>query len=302
MERLIVKENPMIPGLFADPDMLRYRDTYYLYPTTDGFEGWSGTQFHAFSSKDLQEWKDEGVIVDVASPQVAWAVGAAWAPAVFERDGRFYFYFCAKRSDGVSCIGVAVSREPAGGFTAMAEPLITPELLAQQGLHISQTIDPSVYEEDGEVYLLFGNGTPVIVKLAQDLVHVLPETMQCLEGAYDFREAVSVLKRDGIYHFTWSCDDTGSEDYHVNYGISKKLYGPIEYQYPVLLKEPERDIFGTGHHCIFKEPQEDLYYIAYHRFATPTGDYPDGKGFHRELCLDRVAFGADGKMKIVEKH
>lgn len=295
------KENPVLSGLFADPDMMKHEGTYYLYPTTDGFDSWSGTQFHAFSSKDFREWRDEGVILDVASDQVSWAVGSAWAPAIYQRDGKFYFYFCAKRPDGVSCIGAAVSEEPACGYAAAAEPLITPELVRDCGLSVCQTIDPSIYEEDGEVYLLFGNGSPVIVKLAADLMHVIPETMKLLEGAFDFREAVSVLKRGGIYHFTWSCDDTGSEDYHVNYGISESLYGPIKYQYPVLVKEPGRDIYGTGHHCIFKEPQEDCYYIAYHRFATPTGDYSEGKGFHREICLDRVEFGADGRMRPVEK-
>lgn len=298
------KKNPVLKGLYADPDMLKYGDTYYLYPTTDGFKGWSGTQFHVFSSKDLSVWKDEGVMLDVASDQVPWAVGSAWAPAVYEREGRFYFYFCGKRPDGVSCIGVAVSDRPESGFTAMERPLLTPEQVKECGVEVSQVIDPSVYEEDGEVYLLFGNGQPAIVKLAEDLVHVCPDTMRNLEGAYDFREAITVLKRDGLYHFTWSCDDTGSENYHVNYGISKRLYGPVSYQYPILEKKPELDILGTGHHCIFQEPGEDRYYIAYHRFATPTADYPEDKGVHREVCLDRLEFerNASGEPRISPVH
>ena len=164
---------------------------------------------------------------------------------------------------------------------------------------MSQVIDPSIYEEDGQVYMLFGNGEPAIVKLSDDLLHVCPETMKTLEGAEDFREAVTVLKRQGIYHFTWSCEDTGCEDYHVNYGISKSLYGPVKYLYPVLLKRPETGVLGTGHHCIFKGSGEDTYYMAYHRFATPFSDYPEGKGYHRETCMDRVEFGADGLMKPV---
>ncbi|MFQ7549485.1 MAG: hypothetical protein ACLRMZ_03135 [Blautia marasmi] len=62
---------------------------------------------------------------------------------------------------------------------------------------------------------------------------------------------MTVLKRQ-IYHFTWSCEDTGCEDYHVNYGISKVCNGPVKYLYPVLLKTPETGVLGTGHHCIFK--------------------------------------------------
>ncbi|WP_302416337.1 family 43 glycosylhydrolase [Blautia marasmi] len=297
--RLHGRQNPVLPGLYADPDVLNFNGTYYLYPTTDGFSHWSGTKFHVFSSKDLRKWKDEGIILDVASEQVPWSVGSAWAPAVFQRNGRFYYYFCAKRPDGVSCIGAAVSDSPVSGFLAQPEPLLTPETVQAAGVKMSQVIDPSIYEEDGQVYMLFGNGEPAIVKLSDDLLHVCPETMKNLEGAEDFREAVTVLKRQGIYHFTWSCEDTGCEDYHVNYGISKSLYGPVKYLYPVLLKRPETGVLGTGHHCIFKGSGEDTYYMAYHRFATPFSDYPEGKGYHRETCMDRVEFGADGLMKPV---
>ena len=81
----------MLKGLYADPSMIKYNGMYYIYPTSDGFPGWSGTVFHAFSSPDLNTWKDEGIIVDVTSDQVPWAVGSAWAPAMFERNGKFYF-------------------------------------------------------------------------------------------------------------------------------------------------------------------------------------------------------------------
>ena len=238
--------------------------------------------------------------MDTASEQVPWSVGSAWAPAVFERDGQFYFYFCAKRPDGVSCIGAAVSSSPASGYRAQPKPLLTPEMVQAAGVKMSQVIDPSIYEEDGQVYMLFGNGSPAVVKLSEDLLHICPETMKNLEGAEDFREAVTVLKREGIYHFTWSCDDTGSEDYHVNYGISHSLYGPVKYLYPVLEKRPGAGVLGTGHHCILREPQEDIYYMAYHRFATPVREYPEGRGCHRETCIDRVEFGTDGRMKPVQ--
>ena len=92
-------------------------------------------------------------------------------------------------------------------------------------IRMSQTIDPSVYEENGTWYLLFGNGEGAIAKLTEDMKSVCPDTMKNLEGLYDFREAVTVFKKDGLYHFTWSCDDTGSENYHVNYGTAKQLYG-----------------------------------------------------------------------------
>lgn len=292
--------NPILRGLYADPDIAQFGDTYYIYPTTDGFSSWSGTKFHVFSSKDLSNWKDEGVILDVVTDDVPWAIGSAWAPTIATKDGHYYFYFCAKRADGQSCIGVAVSEHPTGPFVAMQEPLIIPELMKSEQIQMSQTIDPSIFiEEDGAAYLFFGNGDAAVVTLGEDMVSLQPGTMKQIEGAYDFREAMVVLKRNGIYHFTWSCDDTGSENYHINYGTSNSLYGPIEFHYTIVEKKVAWNALGTGHHSILKLKDKDEYYIAYHRFATPLENYPTEKGCNREVCLGQLEFNDAGLIKPV---
>ena len=47
--------NPVIKGFYADPSVLYSNKTkkYYIYPTSDGYDGWSGTYFKTFSSTDL---------------------------------------------------------------------------------------------------------------------------------------------------------------------------------------------------------------------------------------------------------
>lgn len=295
------QQNPVISGLWADPDLVKFGDTYYIYPTTDGVPGWGGDKFSVFKSHDLKHFESAGVIVDFTGDQVPWAVSNAWAPCIAEKDGRYYYYFCGKRPDGKSCIGVAYSNDPVGPFTADPEPLLVPELIETADLDMSQMIDPSVYQEDGRSYLLFGNGnTGAIVELTANMRHIKPETLQAYEGLVDFREAVEVFKKDGLYHFTWSCDDTGNENYHVNYGISDSLYGPVAFQYPVLTKCPEKHILGTGHHSIFMDPDTEAYYIAYHRFGTPLEKYPEGaKGYNRETCISPVDFDENGRMRPV---
>ena len=291
----------VLPGQFADPDLAKFGDRYYLYPTTDGFTGWSGTQFHVFSSADLRIWRDEGVILDLATEDVPWAVGSVWAPAITSKDGNYYFYFCGKTEIGESAIGVAVAETPAGPFRAQPQPLITMEQAERLGIAMGQAIDPSVFfDDDGTAYLLFGNGHPAIVQLGEDMVSVIEDKMKNLIGLYDFREAVTVLKRDGLYHFTWSCDDTGSEDYHVNYGTSEHLYGPVTYRYPILTKNKDKAMLGTGHHSILREPGTDTYWIAYHRFVTPLTRFTEGKGYHREVCIDPLTFSNDGLIKQVQ--
>jgi hypothetical protein len=116
--------NPAVTGYYADPDVLYSNKTkrYYIYPTSDGFTGWSGTYFKTFSSTDLVNWKDEGVILDLEK-DVSWAKKNAWAPGIIERkeaDGyKYYYYFCAQQK-----IGVAVADDPAGPFKDSGKPLI----------------------------------------------------------------------------------------------------------------------------------------------------------------------------------
>ena len=59
--------NPILSGFHADPEILYSRQTkrYYIYPTSDGFPGWGGSYFKVFSSRNLKEWKEERVILDI---------------------------------------------------------------------------------------------------------------------------------------------------------------------------------------------------------------------------------------------
>ena len=296
-KRLLVwfdRKNPVLGGLYADPDLYYENGTFFLYPTTDGFPHWSGSEFYVFTSKDGIRFEKGSRILDVSSDQVLWAVGYAWAPCIVKRGNRYYFYFCAKNRNGNSCIGAAVAASPTGPFDAMDEPMVTMEMMTANGIEMSQTIDPSIYQENGEYYLLFGNGNAAIARMSEDMVHIEEDTLRNIKGLKDFREAVTVLKRNHMYHFTWSCEDTGSEDYHVNYGISNSLYGPVTFINTILKKDVVRGILGTGHHSILKIPGEDKYLIAYHRLGTPLDQYPEGKGWHREVCITPLVFDEDG--------
>lgn len=65
------------------------------------------------------------------------------------KERKILFYFCAKDKSGSSCIGVAVAEHPAGPFQAQHQPLLTMEMMKKYGISMGQTIDPSIYQEDG---------------------------------------------------------------------------------------------------------------------------------------------------------
>lgn len=322
--------NSVISGQFADPDIDYINGKYWMFPTTDGYDWWSGYEFHAFSSSDLVNWTDEGIILNTKDDKagknakgvqiatVPWSNCNAWAPTIEEKNGKYYFYFCANETaTNYMAIGAAVASSPAGPYTVINHPILSIHIdgdtrkIKFNGETISskrfdgQTIDPSVFtEDDGTSYLLFGNGSPCIVKLNDDMTSVDSSTFALVNnnkglGAYNFCESVYVVKRNGLYHFTWSCNGTDDERYKVGYGTAKSLYGAITYHYTLLEENEPMGILGTAHQSLVYQKDLDRCFIAYHRFYTPLGIYTDQYGKHRETCVDEVKFGEDGLMQIV---
>ncbi len=293
----VICNNPVLGGEFADPDIDAFNGKYYLYCTTDGFSGWGGYEFHVFESEDLTNWEDKGIILNLKT-DVPWANGNAWAPSIEEKNGKYYFYFCGNETaTNKKAIGVAVADSPTGPFVAGAEPVVNMALCGSEGISMGQAIDPSVFtEDDGTSYLLFGNGNPAIVQLDDTMTGIVSGTMKNYTGATDFREAITVNKVDGKYHFTWSCDDTGSENYHVNYGVSDSLYGPITYKYQLWAKNLANNIKGPAHHSILQIPGTKDFYIAYHRFLIPLGQVTSGYGYHRETCIDKLGYNEETQL------
>lgn len=283
--------NPAIPGLFADPNIVRFGDTYYLYATTDGFAGWSGTQFRVFSSKDLVNWTDHGVILDVAA-DIAWADNSAWAPGIAEKNGKYYFYFSAGLASGDTRkhLGVAVADSPTGPFRdALGKPLVS------AGAYTGQAIDPMVFTDTGgQSYLYWGQGASHQVPLNADMVSFNSSQVRTYNPT-NYNEGSFVVKRGSTYYFMWSENDTRSEDYRVAYATGTSPTGPWGPRTGLILqKDLAQGIKGTGHHSVVQVPGTDQWYIAYHRFAIPNGD-----GTHRETMIDRLYFNTDGTIRPV---
>lgn len=248
-----IQKNPIIQGYYADPEVMYSEKTgrYYIYPTCDGIPNWGSTQFKAFSSSDLVNWKEEGGILDLKN--VSWAKKNAWAPSIIEKkqaDGnyKYYYYFTAEKQ-----IGVAISDHPTGPFIDSGKPLIGREL--PKGMPRGQNIDPDVFTDpvSGNTYLYWGNYYMAVCELNDDMVSVKPNTTRILIG-HDahYSEAAHVFYRNGYYYFTWSKNDTRSTEYEVRYVRSKSPVGPINpaESQVVICKKPEQGIYATGHHSV----------------------------------------------------
>ena len=296
-----VTHNPVLTGNYADPDLIYAEKTglFYLYPTSDGFTGWSGTYFKAFSSPDLVHWKDEGKILELGK-DVTWADRNAWAPCIIERkiNGayKYFYYFTAAQK-----IGVAVSDHPTGPFVDMGKPLIDG---LPEGVKGGQQIDPDVFADPatGKHYLYWGNGYMAGAELNDDMVSLKPGTTKLMTPDASFREGAHVFYRNGTYYFLWSEDDTRSENYKVRYGTSDSPLGIINVPQNnvVVAKDPLQGIYATGHNSTIQVPGKDEWYLVYHRFQYPDGiNMGRAAGYNREVCIDKMEFNSDGSIRPV---
>lgn len=302
--------NPILPGFHADPEILYSNKTgkYYIYSTTDGKPGWGGYKYYVYSSSDLKEWKNEGVALDAKNGQISWANGNLWAPAAIEvkqKDGsyKYFLYYSANpKEKGGKKIGVAVADSPVGPFVDFGKPIVekSPVGWGQQ-IDVDVFIDPV----SKKPYLYWGNGYMAGAELEPSMTQVKDETITVMtpKGGslkdYAYREAPYVFYRNGLYYFMWSVDDTGSPNYHVAYGTSKSPLGPIEVaKEPIaLIQDPQHEIYGTAHNSVIQKPGTDEWYIVYHRINK---DYIHFQpGVHREVCIDKLEFNADGTIKRV---
>jgi len=292
------RKNPVLDGHYADPDVLYSNKTkkYYIYPTSDGFDGWGGSYFKTFSSTDLNNWTDEGVILDLKK-DVPWGPRNAWAPTIAEKkvgkDYKYYYYFTAAQK-----IGVAVADLPTGPFKDSGKPLINAK---PEGIKNGQEIDPAVFTDPktGKSYLYWGNGYLAVAELNKDMISIKPNTTKVLNTDKTFREGCYVFYRNGIYYFLWSEDDTRSENYRVRYGTSNSPTGQITIAENnlILQKDPSLGIYGTGHNSVLQIPGKDEWYVVYHRFSYPNGiKIGDAAGFNREVAMDRMYFDAAGSI------
>lgn len=235
------------------------------------------------------------ITLDGENGNVPWASGNAWAPTIIERDGKYYFYFSGHNpSVNRKTIGVAVADSPEGPFVAEPEAMI----FNNEEVTSGQAIDPAAFRdpETGVHYLAWGNGgnAAVIAELNDDMISLKTGSYQRITGLNNFREGVFLNYRDGIYHVTYSIDDTGSENYRVGYATADSIDGPWTYRGVILEKDLALGIKGPGHSSIINVPGTDDWYIAYHRFALPDGD-----GTHRETTIDRLTIGEDGLFQKV---
>jgi len=286
--------NPLFPGWYADPEVAVFGDRYWIYPTYSAPYD-EQTFFDAFSSPDLLHWQKHERVLQRAD--VAWARRAMWAPAIVQRDGRWFLFFAAndiQDDTQLGGIGVAVADEPAGPFRDwIGKPLV------DRFHNGAQPIDQFVFRDgDGQYWLIYGGWRHCnVARLRDDFRALVPfadgTTFKEITPA-GYVEGPLLFVRNGRCYFMWSEGGWTGPDYSVAYAMGDSPLGPFTRIGKILQQDP-RVATGAGHHSVLQVPGRDEWYIVYHR--RPLGE-TDGN--HRVVCIDRMEFDADGHIVPVK--
>lgn len=285
-------QNPIITDQFtADPSARLFNGRVYVYPSHDIRAPESFTRkdwfcmedYHVFSSSNLTDWTDHGVIV--SQDKVDWVNSASysmWAPDCVERDGKFYFYFPAnvKADHGRGFgIGVAVADNPAGPYTPQPEPI--------KNVH---GIDPCIFiDNDGQAYLYYSLNKIYAARLKDNMLELADEPLMMEDlPKQGLIEGPFVFERKGIYYLTYAHVENKTE--RLEYATGDNPMGPFKVA-GVIMDESPTGCWTNQHSIIEFNGQ---WYLFYHdNDLSPEFDK------NRSARIDSLFFNADGTIRKV---
>jgi hypothetical protein len=285
-------QNPIIRDQFtADPSARVFEGKVYLYSSHDilanesrGRVGWFCMEdYHVFSSDNLTNWVDHGVIV--SQDKVPWVNSksyAMWAPDCIYRNGKYYFYFPAPAKDTSYgrgfFIGVAVSDKPYGPFTPQPEPIEN-----------VRGIDPNVFiDKDGQAYLYWAARNIYVAKLKENMLELASEP-KVIEGLPDkgLKEGPYLFERKGIYYLTYPHVPDSTE--RLEYAIADNPLGPFKITGVIMDEKPG---CWTNHQSII-EYKSQWYLFYHHNDLSPHFDK------NRSVRIDSLFFNEEGTIRKV---
>jgi hypothetical protein len=286
--------NPLLPGYFADPSIVRDGGRWYVFATIDP---WGGDRLGLWTSENGRDWRFSTPDWPTKQAATSPTSGDAkvWAPSVVKAPNGRWFMYVSVGSE----IWVGTAPSPAGPWRDAhgGKPLIARDFAPAYHM-----IDAEAFvDDDGRAYLYWGsglnwtNGHCFVVRLKPDMVSFDGAPRDVTPRGYF--EAPFMLKASGRYLLTYSDGNTTKDTYKVRYAVGATPFGPFEEAAtsPILETHRDRDVISPGHHAVFRSGGQS--YILYHRQALP---WPQpGDAVFRQVAVDRLDVGADGTIARV---
>ncbi len=304
-------DNPIVQTNYtSDPAPMVSDGRIYLITTHDenaagqpcsAVAGYTLCQWFAYSSADMVNWTDHGVVASWKS--FSWAGTAAWAPQAIPRNGKFYLYVPLNNTSGSTVIGVGVSSSPIGPYTdAIGKPLVTAGCSGGTG-----DIDPTVFiDDDGQAYLYFGRSVPGYVKLNSDMISY-SGSVQCptvntqsfgpapSAGGFpsQYEEGPWIMKHGTTYYLAYAANNIPED---ISYSRATAATGPFTYGGTIMKASGASFTNHTG----IIDFNGHSYFFYHDGALQKGGSVPsNGDGYHRSVCLEEFTYNADGSFPTI---
>jgi beta-xylosidase len=293
--------NPVVPGDFPDPSIIRVGQDYWAAATSSEW----APEFPLLHSRDLINWE---VVGSVFRNRPEWSVGSYWAPEISHYRGRFFIYYAARKKGGPLCVAVATAASPQGPYTDHG-PLICQEV---------GSIDPfPVNDENGQRYLLWkedgnsvGKPTPIWAQpLSADGTRLVGERRELFHNDQAWEkhnslpygnlvEGPAVVRHGGWFYIFYSGNFCCARECNYMMGVarSKKLLGPWEKKADNPILRGNEAWKCPGHGTVV-EDAKGRDFLLYHAYKADDFVYVG-----RQAMLDEIEWGTDGWPSINGGH
>ena len=283
-------DNPMAQTVFtSDPAPMVYNDVLYVFTghDADGATYFDMPDWQLYSTTDMQNWENHGTVL--SATDFSWAdPGTAWAAQCVERNGKFYFYVTVTRNG--RNIAVAVADNIEGPYRdALGKPLAGPNW---------DYIDPTVFIDDNQAYLFWGNPSLYYVKLNEDMISYDGEVTKTdmtqdafgpgAEGRSLYTEGPWFYKRGELYYMVYAASGIPET---IAYSTSSNPTGPWKYRGIIMGNQEQGGAF-TNHPGIIDYKGKS--YFFYHNARLPGG------GFARSVSVKEFEYNPDGTFPTIK--
>ncbi|WP_270168872.1 glycoside hydrolase family 43 protein [Paenibacillus sp. SYP-B4298] len=237
-KQTITYTNPILPGFYPDPSIVRAEDAYYLINSS--FEYFPGVPI--FRSYDLLHWEQIGHVLDRISQldvRDRLSSDGIFAPTIRYHAGTFYMITTDVRGIGNFYV---TATDPAGPWS---DPILVPH----------GGIDPSLFfDDDGKVYVTAQQGEGYNSHAIQYEIDIqtgkaLSEPVVVWHGdGGPWTEGPHLYKVNGMYYMMSASGGTAKEHREI-IGRSSHPYGPFEmFPEPILThRDMDHPIQYLGH-------------------------------------------------------
>ena len=303
----------------ADPAATADDETFYIITDSDdpaGGDGYTIKSLYAFSSRDMKNWTDYGIIYEAKREDDN--VNDIWASGIAFHEGMFHIVFPDGGGGGIGYVRSKNINGPYENPVQGGKKLIG---WGDGGISdcdgIGWCFDPAIFfDDDGSAYFTFGGGESDshpnndnfnIYKFNSDLTSFDVGSKTRLKVSPNdgtkTMEASYIHKKGSTYYLSYS-----TTDLRIAYATSDKVMGPYNYK-GIFMDNPNingRNINANNnnHHGIAEF--KGKWYVVYHdRRLVSASEHPASLGnpnpepaYHRSVSIDEFTYNGDNMNKL----